>query len=170
MLTRRSFVRTSAAGLAAGIMIDRAWAAAEGEPVAIVRAIYVRAAKANGGNFHQKAVRAKYLSTELAALWDKAEAKTANDGPGPVEFDPVSNSQDPDIKSYTLATETQDSGRVVVATTIAGHHDQRAHDADSVVRYDFVRENSHWRIDDIRGAVDGVPWSVREILNDALKN
>jgi len=37
------------------------------------------------------------------------------------------------------------------------------------VRYDFVREPGGWKIDDFRGAVDGKPWSVRQLLVNYLK-
>ncbi len=38
------------------------------------------------------------------------------------------------------------------------------------VRYDFVREGNLWKIDNIRGAVEKTPWSVREMLTEFLKN
>jgi hypothetical protein len=38
------------------------------------------------------------------------------------------------------------------------------------VRYDFVREAGNWKIDDIMGASDGEPWSIREMLATSLKN
>jgi hypothetical protein len=38
------------------------------------------------------------------------------------------------------------------------------------VRYDFVRDNGDWKIDDITGASDGEPWSIRDMLTAALKN
>jgi hypothetical protein len=33
-----------------------------------------------------------------------------------------------------------------------------------------VLEGSQWKIDDIRGASDGEPWSIRRMLTDSLKN
>lgn len=169
MLTRRIFITSSAAGLALALTPVVTHAAAD-DPIAIVNAIYARALKTkNGGEFHEKSVRAKYLAAAFAALWDKAEARTQNDAPGPVEFDPVSNSQDPDIKSFTASEERRSEGRVTVAATIVGHHGKRDKEIDNIIRYDFVREHGAWRIDDIRGAADGDPWSIRDILNDFLK-
>lgn len=37
---------------------------------------------------------------------------------------------------------------------------------DKTVRYDFVLEAGQWKIDDIKAAVDGSPWSVRALLVD----
>ncbi len=42
--------------------------------------------------------------------------------------------------------------------------------ADRTVRYDFVREAGNWKIDDIKGASDGEPWSIREMLATSLKS
>lgn len=177
MLIRRQFIAIGGALAFAlsWLPAHAAPAAATGDPMAIIKAIYTRAAKGKGdggGGFvvGDSAARAKYLSTALAALWDKAEAHAPKDEPGPIEFDPVTNSQDPDVKSFTVTGEKQSDDRATVTATIAGHHGKRAKAADNVIRYDFMRENGEWRIDDIRGAVEGDPWSIRNILNDSLKS
>jgi len=41
--------------------------------------------------------------------------------------------------------------------------------ADQVVRYEFVHDDDKWKIDDIKGASDGEPWSIRAMLADSLK-
>jgi hypothetical protein len=33
-----------------------------------------------------------------------------------------------------------------------------------------MREGKDWKIDDIKGASDGEPWSIRAMLTDSLKN
>jgi hypothetical protein len=38
-----------------------------------------------------------------------------------------------------------------------------------VVHYDFLRDGDKWEIDDIKGAIDGAPWSIRGMLQDSLK-
>ena len=38
------------------------------------------------------------------------------------------------------------------------------------MRYEFVREADKWKIDDIKGAGDGEPWSIRAMLADSLKS
>jgi hypothetical protein len=38
------------------------------------------------------------------------------------------------------------------------------------MRLDFVRDAGQWKIDDIRSASDGSPWSIRGILETSLKN
>lgn len=171
MLTRRTFVTLSL--LAAG---SPAFAATPvtGDPISIVTAIYTRAAKGKGdggGGFviESKAAKAQYLSKALIALWAKADAHTPKGDVGPVDFDPVTNSQEPDVKSFKVDAEKMEADKAVIAVTITGHRNDRK-PADQIVRYDFVREANSWRIDDIRGSSDGEAWSIRKMLTDSLKN
>jgi hypothetical protein len=174
MVTRRKLILSAAAALLAPVL-PRPAAAAD-DPAGILTAIYARAAKGKGdggGTFviQTKAARTKYLSNGLVVLWAKADARTKLGDSGPVDFDPVTNSQDPDVKSFRLAAEQQEAGKATVAVTIESHQrEARANAADKTIRYDFVQEAGQWKIDDIKGAVDGSPWSVRALLVNSLKH
>jgi hypothetical protein len=171
MLTRRSFV---AASLLATASPALAVMPAPGYPVAVLTAIYTRAAKSKGdggGAFiiENKAAKSQYLSKALVALWAKADAHTPKGDVGPVDFDPVTNSQEPDVKSFKVDAEKIEADKAAVAVTITGHRNDRK-PADLIVRYDFVREAGSWRIDDIKGSSDGEAWSIRKMLTDSLKS
>ncbi|OAF12155.1 DUF3828 domain-containing protein [Bradyrhizobium neotropicale] len=171
MLTRRSLI---AASLLASINPALAQTPAPTDPVAILTAIYTRAAKGKGdggGAFvvENKAAKAKYLSKALVALWAKADAHTPKGDVGPVDFDPVTNSQEPDVKSFKVDAEKMEADKATVAVTITGHRNDRK-PADQIVRYDFVREANSWKIDDIKGSSDGEAWSIRKMLTDSLKS
>ncbi|OPY96811.1 hypothetical protein A5906_00345 [Bradyrhizobium sacchari] len=171
MLTRRSLVATC---LLAAVSPALAQAPATNDPLAILTAIYTRAAKGKGdggGGFviENKAAKAKYLSKALVALWAKADAHTPKGDVGPVDFDPVTNSQEPDVKSFRVDAEKMEADKATAAVTITGHRNDRK-PADLIVRYDFVREAGGWRIDDIRGASGGQAWSIRKMLTDSLKS
>jgi len=172
MLSRRTLIATLAvAGWALPVASAFAQAAPPAnDPTALLTKLYTEAAKDNaGGDFvNAPKSRAKYLSKSLATLWSKAEAKTPQGDVGPIEFDPVSNSQDPDIRSFAIAVEKQDSGTATLAVTLTESR-RRENPADNVIFYDFVRDGAHWRIDDIRCAVGGKPRSVRKLLADSLK-
>jgi hypothetical protein len=177
MITRRMLLLTGTAGLPAFAVPRFAFAAppAANDPVAIVNAIYTRVSKGKGdggGAFiiENKAAKAKYLSKALAALWAKADAHTPKGDVGPVDFDPVTNSQEPDVKSFSVVTEKLEADKAVIAVTIAGHGAAREKAADNTVRYNFVRDGEQWKIDDISGASDGEPWSIRGMLADSLKS
>jgi hypothetical protein len=175
MITRRALISTGIAGLLASVTARAALAepASAGDPVAIVTAIYTRAAKGKGdggGGFviENKAAKAKYLSKSLTALWAKADAHTAKGDVGPVDFDPVTNSQDPEVKSFKVVAEKIEADKAAIAVTISGSQ-PRTNSPDETVHYDFVREGDKWKIDDIKGAADGAPWSIRGMLQDSLK-
>jgi hypothetical protein len=56
-------------------------------------------------------------------------------------MDPVTNSQDPDVKAFRVAAEKQGADKATVAVTIESHQrDSRANLADKTIRYDFVHE------------------------------
>jgi Protein of unknown function (DUF3828) len=173
MIVRRELILSGAAAVLATILPRHAGAA--DDPAGILTAIYTRVAKGKGdggGTFViQKAARTKYLSNALVALWAKADARTQKGDGGPVDFDPVTNSQDPDVKSFKVAAEKQGTDAATVAVTIESHQrDARTNAADKTIRYDFVNEAGQWKIDDIKGAVDGSPWSIRALLVDSLKH
>ena len=42
--------------------------------------------------------------------------------------------------------------------------------ADQTLRYDFVRDGTAWKIDDIKGASDVEAWSICGVLANSLKN
>jgi hypothetical protein len=112
--------------------------------------------------------KANYLSKSLIALWAKADAHTAKGDVGPVDFDPVTNSQDPEVKSFKVVAEKLEADKAAIAVTIAGSQ-PRTKSADETVHYDFVRDGDKWKIDDIKGTADGTPWSIRGMLQDSLK-
>ena len=171
MLTRRTFVIASFA--TAVPIAALAQTPSPSDPVAIITAIYTRAAKGRGdggGSFiiGSKAAKAKYLSKSLVELWAKADAHTPKDDVGPVDFDPVTNSQDPDVKSFKVNPEKLEADKATIAVAIAGHRTDRK-PADQLIRYELVREAGAWKIDDIKGSSDGEPWSIRAMLEESLK-
>jgi hypothetical protein len=193
MITRRALVLTSLTAALAGASFQYANAAqgtkssqsaktsqpakapqgpAE-DPVTILNGIYTRAAKGKGTGgaefvMENDAAKAKYFSKSLIELWARADANTPKGDVPPVDFDPVTNSQEPDVKSFTIATEKLEGDQATVAVTISGRM-PRAKPTDNTVRYSYVREDGRWKIDDISGTIDGEAWSVRDILKESLK-
>jgi hypothetical protein len=64
--------------------------------------------------------------------------------------------------------ERLEADKAVIAATISGRM-PRAKPSDNTIRYNFVREDGKWKIDDISGTLDGEPWSIRDILSESLK-
>jgi hypothetical protein len=176
MITRRMLVLTGMVAPFAGLRSQPTLAApppAPADPLAIVNAIYARVIKGKGdggGGFviENKAAKAKYLSKSLIKLWAAADARTPKGDVGPVDFDPVTNSQEPNIKSFEAEAETLDRIKAVVAVTITSRT-PLVRPTDRIIRYSFVLEDKQWKIDDISGSSDGEPWSIRDMLTDSLK-
>src|SRR5215212_4562277 len=150
MVTRRKLILSAAAALLAPVP-PRPAAAAD-DPAGILTAIYTRVAegKGDGGGafvIQTKASRTKYLSKSLVVLWAKADARTRKGDVGPIDFDPVTNSQDPDVKSFKLAAEKLGADKATVAVTIESHQREgRANPGDKTIRYDLVHEAGQWKI------------------------
>jgi hypothetical protein len=110
--------------------------------------------------------RMKIFSTSLMVLWAKADKRA--DGDAVIDFDPVSNSQDPDVKSVAIAVESSSDSRATVAATLTPTG-RRVNATTDVVRYDFVRDGDEWKIDNMRGQAGSQPWAVRDMLTHALR-
>lgn len=119
MLTRRSLIAVSIFAAATSAF---AQAPAPNDPATILAAIYTRAAKGKGDGgaafVTEKAARAKYLSKALVMLWAMADAHTPKGDVGPIDFDPVTNSQEPDVKSFKVDAEKTEADKA----TLADHH------------------------------------------------
>ena len=148
---------------------------AANDPLAITNAIYTRVSAGKGdegGQFVwlEKRDRPRFLSKSFTALWNKADAATPKGDQGPPGFDPITNSQDPMVKSFKAEVETQDDTTATIAITMdrtfSGPPQPSV--ADDTVRFDFVRDGTQWKIDNVRGAVDGKPWSIRRILVNSM--
>ncbi len=175
MIPRRTFILTGMTVLLAGTTTRLARAAppSPNDPVGIINAIYTRAAKGKGdggGTFiiENQAAKAKYLSRSLVELWARADAHTPKEDVPPIDFDPVTNSQDPDVKSFKVVAEKLEADKAIIAATITGRI-PRGKPSDNTIRYNFVREDGKWKIDDISGTIDGEAWSIRDILSESLK-
>ena len=145
-------------------------ARAAGSPDALIFDIYTRAQGTAGGDFiyAQPKDRPKYLSKSLVALWAKAEALAEEGYAGPIEFDPITNSQDPRVYGFGVKVERQDETRATVSAIFAERPGSYLAAPKQTIYFDLVREDGAWKIDDIRGQARSRPveWSLRKLLAD----
>ena len=83
-----------------------------------------------------------------------------------MDFDPVTNSQDPLVRAFDTAIEKQDARTATVLVRISdkpGPITARAR--REFICYDMVLEHGRWVIDDIRGTID-TEWSLRKMLTN----
>src|SRR5258708_19978430 len=151
MVTRRQLIFPATAGRLVAPSPRRASAppSAANDPVGIVTAIYTRAAKGKGdggGAFviENKAAKAKYLSTSLIAFWAKADAHTPKGDVGPIDFDPVTNSQEPDVKSFKVVATSLEAEKAVIAVTLTGRNTPPPKPPDPIVPSHFLPPPPAW--------------------------
>jgi hypothetical protein len=88
-----------------------------------------------------------------------------------VDFDVTTNSQGMEVASFTLKIERADERHMTIAATLVPKGEWiRNSPLDNIVRYDFIREDGRWKIDDVRSSNDGAAWSLRQLLTQSLQD
>jgi len=155
-------VSTIALLLAAAVAPGAAQAAGESSPVEATTAIYRIYAGPKGdyqsGNLEDKHVLV-HLSKSLRAALKAMDARSKALNEPILDFDPVTDSQDPEVEKLTIAAE---GDAAAVATFFSG-------DVKHVVRYSFVREGDAWKVDDISGGAGDDRWDLRDIIKPPKK-
>jgi hypothetical protein len=166
MISRRLFLALT---FSAAVSSGPAFAESP-DPAAIVKSIYGK--RDPYGAAESVAMRAKHrraLSKSLAALWKRSDDSTpAEDEPVP-GFDIAANSNAREVSRAEVKVERQDAKRATVAAKLFSENFVNKHPSDDIVRYDFVRENGRWAIDNIRSTIDGKEWTIKGLLNEGLK-
>lgn len=135
------------------------------DPVAIITEIYGDASPS--GHFQKplaifadRALRERYLSKRLQeALGEMDRRPQAEEAPN-LNFDVVSDSQDPDVHDLKISTESESEGEAVIIADFASHDEPER----STLRYEFVREeDGAWKIDDVSSSGKN-HWRVMELI------
>lgn len=145
--------------------------AADPDPAAIVTSTY-QADDPYGAaiSLQMRSDDRRALSKSFAALWKRSDDATPKEDEPVPGFDVASNSQGMDVTSVTVKVERQDARTAIVAATLASAYPfARNSPEENVVRYDFVREDGAWKIDDVRGTIHPNAWSLRQIFTESLK-
>ena len=142
---------------AAAAIPTAAPAAGESSPADVTTAIYHIYAGPKGdyqtGNLDDKRV-VVYLSKSLRAALKAMDARSKKLNEPILDFDPVTDSQDPQVEKLSIAPE---GDAAAVATFYSG-------DVKHLVRYSFVREGDAWKVDDISGGAGDDKWDLRDII------
>ena len=144
-------------------------ARAEETPRDIVAKLYRLSAGANGkydgpSAFFDAKVRRAHFSKSLNAALDTLDRAAKKKGEAGLDFDPVTNSQDPSVNDLRIA---QDGAAAVTASFQPEGAQKRME-----VKYAFVQEGGAWRLDTMSGVAGDEPWELRKlvkILTDELK-
>jgi hypothetical protein len=171
MLSRRVFLTLSVA-----IPSLPAFAAPDPDPSAIVKSIYgKRDLYGAQAALQLRGPRGRILSRSLAKLWKRSDDETPSEDEPVPGFDIASNSQDREIARVEVTVERQnigrkDAARATVAAKLFNKGPRIEYPAsDDIVHYDFVRENGHWAIDNVRSTIDGKERTIRGLLTEGMK-
>ena len=85
-------------------------------------------------------------------------------------FDISANSNAREVLRAEVKVERQDATRATVAAKLFSKDFVNKSPSDDIVRYDFVRENGRWVIDNIRSTIDGKEWTIKGLLTEGLKS
>ncbi len=147
---------------AAAAVSTAARSAGENSPADVTTAIYHIYAGPKGdyqaGNLDDKRV-VVHLSKSLRAALKAMDARSKKLNEPILDFDPVTDSQDPQVEKLTIAPE---GDAAAVATFYSG-------DVKHLVRYSFVREGDAWKVDDISGGAGDDKWDLRDIIKPPKK-
>jgi hypothetical protein len=138
--------------------------AAETTPEALVRQIYSGKTPTTKGLdiFNSPKLQSKFLSQDLAAAVKKDSDESAKSGDiGALDFDPVSDSQDPMIKDLRIEPQPVQGDRAQVKVSFKSYDPKR----DELL-YDLVNEGGQWRVFNISKPGSGdEAWSLRQLLS-----
>ena len=158
--------RTLLAALAAASLTAGPVRAAD-TPVQIVERIYRISAGADGkwsgpSAFLKQDFRKSTFSKGLLQAIRAADAKDRKGDVGWLDFDPISNSQDPNVIGLKVAATSTGADKTTVRASF-----RTGPGAPAVsVEYDFVLEGAEWKLDEIRTpGADG--WSIRRMTRAA---
>ena len=157
-MQRRMFLLLAGASALAPV-----WAlAATASPVEVVTGLYHLYAGPKGDYlsvpFDDPRVEALFTKSLRAAM-KAMYARSKKSGDAILDFDPVTDSQDPKVEHLSIAAESDS----VVAATFDGY------DGKQVVRYVVKNEGGAWRIDDVNGGKGADKWDLRDIIKPGAK-
>ena len=137
-------------------------AAAEPSPTDVVTGIYRIYAGPKGdyqaGSIEDKRI-AVLFTTSLRKALVAMNARSRKSNEPILDFDPVTDSQDPQVERLSIAAE---SDTVVAATFFSGA-------SRHVVRFVFKPEGDASKIDDISGGSGADAWDLRRIIAPGKK-
>ena len=162
MINRRNALAL-AISLAFGLAAPAAHA--EENPLAIVTLFYKVSAGKDGkysgaSAYYQDHIRAKYFSKSLRAMADALERKAKKENDVGLDFDPVTNSQDPSVGDLKIEA---DGDAAVNASFVGVGAGERM-----IVRYIFVREGNFWKLDNMTAGRGEDAWDLRNLIKSLL--
>jgi hypothetical protein len=114
----------------------------------------------DGGSVFADAANSKrFLSRRLRAALKTMLKRTPKGAAPSLDFDPITNGNDPSVHDLHIKTESDTGTSAVVVADFLSHQDT----ARSVLRYFLVREKDGWKVDDIVASGKN-DWRVTKLI------
>lgn len=163
-MQRRTFLLALGALAAPGLAIAQAET-----PEALVRALYGAHSPANNRDgpsvIHSAHLRARFLTPALSGAIARMQERSRRAGgltDDTLDFDPITDSQDPEVNNLQVRQHSADAERATVTVTFT-----RGENGRVTLNYILARIDGAWRVYDIfkppGGGHEG--WSLRRLLN-----
>jgi hypothetical protein len=163
-MDRRHFISLCGAGVIS-LWAPAAFAEAPAsDPRAIVEEIYKISAGAKGdytgpSAFNDLRVRKRYFSKPLGNAVRKMERKSAKTNEPILDFDPITDSQEPSVRNLKIDVQTRTDQQTTIEASFTSFEDGKRRS----VLYDFVKLGKDWKLENIHGGQGDEKWSLREI-------
>ena len=113
--------------------------------------------------------RKRPFSKSLDLALKTAHARSRKSQEPWLDFDPISNSQDPSIHGLRINVVSETINTATISAEFRSAPGSKA--PASQVIYDFVRENNQWVLDNIRGGFqngNNASWSLQNLARNAV--
>ena len=114
------------------------------KPDEIVRNLYDRYA-AGVLDYMEDTLRPRYFTKETDTLLKRVFDKSTKDDEPGIDYEPLIDGQDGDVKALTVVTTVSTPAKATVEARFTSLDDK------VVISFEFLLEKSIWKIDDIKG-------------------
>jgi hypothetical protein len=132
----------------------------DAKPEEIVKTLYDSRASASGFDFLDDKLRPRYLTKATDELLTKVFAKSEAENEPGIDYDPLIDGQDGEVKGLVIATTSATPAKATVEARFTSYDDKMT------VIFDFVSEKNTWKIEDIR---DKEGNSLKAVAKDFLQ-
>jgi hypothetical protein len=132
----------------------------EATPEDIVKNLYDSFAIVPGFDYMGDKLRPRYFSQATNDLLKKVFTKSEADNEPGIDYEPLIDGQDGEVKGLTIAATTTTPTKVTVEARFTSFDDKMT------VIFDFVLEKNTWKIDDIRNKEGN---SLKAVAKDFLQ-
>jgi hypothetical protein len=138
--------------------------AGAGTPAALITEVYGVAGPSGHYRqplsiFAETSLRERYLSKRICAALAEMDKRTPEGDVSNLDFDVVSDSQDPDVHDLKIIAESAGDENAVVVANFKSHEDTER----TELRFELVREDGSWKINNVE-ATGKSHWRVSEII------